>query len=143
VVDPREAPARTALVVQARDGFVHVFLPPLEKLEKFIELVRLIDRAATQLHLAVILEGYGPPPDSRIKTLLITPDPGVIEVNLHPTSTWAELNELTHTLYAICREQRLCAETFALTGDTAAPAARQSHHPRWPRTHAITVGPPA
>jgi uncharacterized protein (DUF2126 family)/transglutaminase-like putative cysteine protease len=116
VVDPREAPARTALVVQARDGFVHVFLPPLEKLEKFIELVRLIDRAATQLHIAVILEGYGPPPDSRIKTLLITPDPGVIEVNLHPTSTWAELNELTHTVYAIAREQRLCAETFALDG---------------------------
>ena len=115
-VDPREAPARTALVVQARDGFVHVFLPPLEKLEKFIELVRLIDRAATQLHIAVILEGYGPPPDSRIKTLLITPDPGVIEVNLHPTSTWAELTELTHTLYAIAREQRLCAETFTLDG---------------------------
>jgi uncharacterized protein (DUF2126 family) len=104
------------LVVQARDSFVYVFLPPLEKLEKFIELVRLIDRAATQLHIAVILEGYGPPPDSRIKTLLITPDPGVIEVNLHPTSTWAELTELTHTLYAIAREQRLCAETFALDG---------------------------
>ena len=116
VVDARDAPARTALVVQARDGFVHVFLPPLERLEKFIELVRLIDRAATQTGIAVILEGYGPPPDPRIKTLLITPDPGVIEVNVHPTSSWAELSELTHTLYGIAREQRLAAETFALDG---------------------------
>jgi uncharacterized protein (DUF2126 family)/transglutaminase-like putative cysteine protease len=116
VVDPQDAPARTALVVQARDGFVHVFLPPLEKLEKFVELVRLIDRTAARAGTAVILEGYGPPPDPRIKTLLITPDPGVIEVNVHPTSSWAELFELTQTLYAVAREHRLCAETFALDG---------------------------
>ena len=51
---------------------MHVFLPPLERLEKFIELVGLVDQAATQTGIAVILEGYGPPPDSRIKTLLIT-----------------------------------------------------------------------
>jgi uncharacterized protein (DUF2126 family) len=104
------------LVVEARDCFVHVFLPPVEKLEKFIELVGLVDRAATQTSTAVILEGYGPPPDSRIKTLLITPDPGVIEVNVHPTSGWAELSDLIQTLYRIAREQRLCAETFALDG---------------------------
>jgi uncharacterized protein (DUF2126 family)/transglutaminase-like putative cysteine protease len=116
MVDPDDASTRTALVVEARDCFVHVFLPPLERLEKFIELVGLIDRAATQTGCAVILEGYGPPPDSRIKTLLITPDPGVIEVNVHPTSSWAELSDLIQTLYRIAREQRLCAETFALDG---------------------------
>jgi uncharacterized protein (DUF2126 family)/transglutaminase-like putative cysteine protease len=116
VVDPDEAPVRTAVVVEARDCFVHVFLPPLEKLEKFIELVGLIDKAAAQHGIAVILEGYGPPPDSRIKTLLITPDPGVIEVNVHPTSSWAELSDLIQTLYRIAREQGLCAETFALDG---------------------------
>jgi uncharacterized protein (DUF2126 family)/transglutaminase-like putative cysteine protease len=116
VVDPKQAPARTALVVQARNGFVHVFLPPLERLEKFLELVRLIDHAATETGSTLILEGYGPPPDSRIKTLSITPDPGVIEVNVHPTSSWAELAELTHTLHRSAREQRLCAETFALDG---------------------------
>jgi uncharacterized protein (DUF2126 family) len=113
VVDPDDAAVRTALVVQARDGFVHVFVPPLEKLEKFVGLV---DRAATQTGTAVILEGYGPPPDSRIKTLLITPDPGVIEVNVHPTSSWVELSDLIQTLYRIAREQRLCAETFAFDG---------------------------
>jgi uncharacterized protein (DUF2126 family) len=116
VVDPHDAPARTALVVEARDCFVHVFFPPLERLEKFIELVGQVDRAATRTGTAVILEGYGPPPDSRIKALLITPDPGVIEVNVHPTSGWAELSDLTHTLYEIAREQRLCAETFGLDG---------------------------
>jgi uncharacterized protein (DUF2126 family)/transglutaminase-like putative cysteine protease len=116
VVDPHDAPARTALVVQARDCLVHVFLPPLEKLEKFIELVGLVDQVATQTGIAVILEGYGPPPDSRVKTLVITPDPGVIEVNVHPTSSWAELSDLTHTLYKIAREQGLGAETFALDG---------------------------
>jgi len=116
VVDPKEAHTRTALVVQARDGFVHVFLPPVEKLEKFTELVRLVDRAARQTRIAVILEGYAPPPDPRIKTLLITPDPGVVEVNVHPTSSWSELSEVTHSLYAIAREQRLGAETFGLDG---------------------------
>ena len=116
VVDPHDAPARTALVVEPRECYVHVFLPPLERLEKFIELVGLVDRAATRTGIAVILEGYGPPPDSRIKTLLITPDPGVIEVNVHPTSSWAELSDLAETLYGIAREQRLCAETFGLDG---------------------------
>ena len=116
VVDPQDAPARTALVVQARNSYVHVFLPPLERLEKFIELVAIVDRAAAQTGSAVILEGYGPPPDSRIKTLVIAPDPGVIEVNVHPTSSWADLSDLSHTLYQIAREQRLCAETFALDG---------------------------
>ncbi len=116
VVDPDDSATRTALVVEARNSFVHVFLPPLEKLEKFVELVGLVDRAATQIGTAVILEGYGPPPDSRIKTLLITPDPGVIEVNVHPTSSWAELSDLIQTLYRIAREHRLCAETFALDG---------------------------
>ncbi len=76
VVDPEEAPARTALVVQARDGFVHLFLPPVEKLEKFVELIRLIERVAARTGTPVILEGYGPPPDARIKTLMVTPDPG-------------------------------------------------------------------
>jgi uncharacterized protein (DUF2126 family) len=88
----------------------------LERLEKFLELVRLIDHAATETGSTLILEGYGPPPDSRIKTLSITPDPGVIEVNVQPTSSWAELTELIHILHKSAREQRLCTETFALDG---------------------------
>ena len=116
VVDARETEARTALVVEARDGFVHVFLPPLEKLEMFVELVGILDRAVGRLQTKIIVEGYGPPPDPRIRNLLVTPDPGVIEVNLHPTSSWPELAEVTQTLYAIARTCRLGTETFAIDG---------------------------
>ena len=116
VVDPGDHPSRTAVLVEARDGFVHVFLPPLEKLEKFIELVGLIGRVAAADGTKLILEGYGPPPDPRINHLLITPDPGVIEVNVHPSRSWRELSELTHALFRIAHEQRLGTETFGLDG---------------------------
>jgi uncharacterized protein (DUF2126 family)/transglutaminase-like putative cysteine protease len=116
VVDPVEVPTRTAVVTQARDGFVHVFLPPAEQLERWLEVVALVDRAAAVTGTRVVLEGYGPPPDPRITALLVTPDPGVIEVNLHPTGSWDELSELTHTLYALAAEQRLGTETFAVDG---------------------------
>nr|WP_294694202.1 transglutaminase family protein [uncultured Friedmanniella sp.] len=116
VVDPDEVTARSALVVEARDGRVCVFLPPLEQLDRFVELVGLVERCAAAVGTPVVLEGYGPPPDPRVRTLSVTPDPGVIEVNVHPTSSWAELSELTCTLYRLAGEQRLGAETFALDG---------------------------
>ncbi|GAA3607526.1 transglutaminase family protein [Microlunatus ginsengisoli] len=116
VVDPDESPGRTALVVQARDGFVHVFLPPLEKLEQFCQLARLLERAAANTATPVILEGYAPPNDPRLRTLMVTPDPGVIEVNLQPTSSWDELAEVTTELYDRARRNRLGTETFAVDG---------------------------
>jgi uncharacterized protein (DUF2126 family)/transglutaminase-like putative cysteine protease len=116
VADPEEVPGRSALVVQARDGFVYAFLPPLEQLDRFVELVGLVEQSAAAVGTRVVLEGYGPPPDPRVQNLNVTPDPGVIEVNVHPTSSWAELSELTHTLYGLAREQRLGTETFALDG---------------------------
>ena len=116
VVDPVEVPTRTAVVTEARDGYVHVFLPPTEQLERWLEVVALVERAAAATGVPVVLEGYAPPPDPRITSLLVTPDPGVIEVNLHPTGSWEELSELTHTLYALAAEQRLGTETFAIDG---------------------------
>ena len=116
VVDPEETPSRTAVVVQPRDGRVHVFLPPLEKLEKFTELVGLLDEVVREVGVAVVFEGYGPPPDPRVKQLMVTPDPGVIEVNLQPTSSWRELSELTTRLYETARQVRLGTETFGLDG---------------------------
>jgi uncharacterized protein (DUF2126 family)/transglutaminase-like putative cysteine protease len=116
VVDPDEAPGRTALVVQAREGFVHVFLPPLEKLEQFCQLVRLLERVARATRTALVLEGYPPPADPRLRTLMVTPDPGVIEVNLQPTSSWDELAEVTTDLYDLARRARLGTETFGLDG---------------------------
>ncbi|MCW2757030.1 MAG: transglutaminase, partial [Nocardioidaceae bacterium] len=81
VVDPDEQPT-TALAVEERDGHVFVFLPPTERLDDYATLLTLIEGAAATVGQPVVLEGYGPPPDPRITTLNVTPDPGVIEVNL-------------------------------------------------------------
>lgn len=116
VVEVAEVSARTALVIQAREGFVYAYLPPWEKLDHFVELVQLLERVAAASGTPIILEGYAPPPDPRISVLMVTPDPGVIEVNLHPTSSWPELRDLTRDLYTIAAEQRLTPETFAFDG---------------------------
>ncbi|WP_344198565.1 transglutaminase family protein [Aeromicrobium alkaliterrae] len=114
-VEPHDAP-RTALTVEARDGFVYVFLPPTERLEDYATLVATIEKAAADLDVPVVLEGYPPPPDSRLTQLVVTPDPGVIEVNLQPTRTWDELRDLTDTLYDAARRTRLGTEKFDLDG---------------------------
>ncbi len=106
----------TALVVEARDGLVHVFLPPAAALEDYVALVRLLDGAADALDQPVVVEGYGPPPDARLAQLVVTPDPGVIEVNLPPSRTWDELRDLTATLYRTARECGLATEKFELDG---------------------------
>ena len=107
---------RTALCVEPRQGRLHVFLPPLANGEDFGELVASIERAAAELCLPVILEGELPPPDPRLNRFGVTPDPGVIEVNLHPSASWAELVERTETLYEEARQSRLGTEKFMLDG---------------------------
>ena len=115
-VVPVEGQPTTALAVESREGHVHVFLPPTERLEDYADLLHLIDVAATTLDQPVVLEGYGPPPDPRLTTLVVTPDPGVIEVNLQPSGSWAELRDLTSTLYEQARTLRLSTEKFDLDG---------------------------
>ncbi|MET0447955.1 MAG: transglutaminase family protein [Aeromicrobium sp.] len=115
VVDPAKEPT-TALTVEARGGFVHVFLPPTERLEDYADLLRVIDTAATNLGQRLVVEGYGPPPDARLTQLVVASDPGVIEVNVQPTSSWSELRELTTTLYDIAKHARLTTEKFDLDG---------------------------
>ncbi|MEO6471970.1 MAG: transglutaminase family protein [Aeromicrobium sp.] len=111
VVDPKQRPT-TALAIESRGGFVFVFLPPTERLEDFVDLIALIESAASEQDIKLVLEGYGPPPDTRVTQLVVTPDPGVIEVNVHPTSSWSELATLTDTLYEHARQTRLGTETF-------------------------------
>jgi len=113
--DPKGA-ATTALAFEARDGHVHVFVPPTDRLEDYADLLRLVEVAARRLALPVVLEGYGPPPDPRLTQLVVTPDPGVIEVNVQPTQSWAEQRELTMTLYAAARAEGLTTEKFDLDG---------------------------
>lgn len=115
IVDPDGAPT-TALAVEARDGHVHVFLPPTQELEAYASLLRVVERAASDTACPVVLEGYGPPPDARLTQLIVTPDPGVIEVNVQPTGSWADQRELTLTLYDEARRARLSTEKFDLDG---------------------------
>jgi len=107
---------RTALCVEARGGKLHVFLPPLNLVEDFISLVHAIDAAVQALGVRVRMEGYPPPDDPRLGRFAITPDPGVIEVNIHPAGNWDELRHHVETLYEEARLARLGTDKFMLDG---------------------------
>ena len=106
----------TALCVEAREGRLYIFMPPLTSLEHYLELVAAIEATAESLALPVVLEGYEPPRDYRIERLMVTPDPGVIEVNIHPSKTWQELVEKTTILYEQAHQTRLGTEKFMQDG---------------------------
>ncbi len=107
---------RTTLCVEPRDGKLHVFLPPLSYLEQYVDLLHAIEAVSAELDLPVVIEGYEPPRDPRLIRLLVTPDPGVIEVNIQPASSWQELIDNTHILYEEARNARLGTEKFMLDG---------------------------
>ena len=107
---------RTALCVQPRKGRVYVFMPPIKALEGYLELIAAIEETAKKTGLPVVIEGYEPPFDPRLKSLKITPDPGVIEVNIQPMQNWREMVECTETLYETARLSRLATEKFMLDG---------------------------
>src|SRR5262249_31822811 len=114
-VAPKDV-VKTALCLEVRDGHVHIFMPPLARLEDYVALLGAVEGAAAQARQAVAIEGYTPPRDPRLKVLNVTPDPGVIEVNIHPASTWGELIATTETLYEEARQSRLGTEKFMLDG---------------------------
>jgi len=107
---------RTALTVEPRSGVLHVFLPPLQRLEDWLELVEAVEATALQLARPVAVEGYGPPRDPRLASFSVTPDPGVIEVNIHPAASWAEQVSRTRQLYETARALGLATEKFLLDG---------------------------
>ncbi len=107
---------RTALCVEPRDGRLHVFMPPVATTEDYLDLVAGIETAVTEMGMPVIIEGETPPRDPRLNKLAVTPDPGVIEVNLHPSKSWDELVERTTVLYEEARQTRLGTEKFMLDG---------------------------
>ena len=107
---------RTALCVEERNGRLHLFLPPVFGLENYVELVAAIEETAAELNSPITIEGYEPPRDARLQKLLVTPDPGVIEVNIHPAASWDELVANTTELYKAAREARLSTEKFMIDG---------------------------
>ncbi|MGH6919627.1 MAG: transglutaminase family protein, partial [Geminicoccaceae bacterium] len=112
----RELPVRTALAVEGRDLHLHVFLPPTESAEDFCALVEAIEDTAQALAQPVRIEGYPPPADARMASIKVTPDPGVIEVNIQPARSWREQIEITEALYEEARLARLSVEKFMLDG---------------------------
>ena len=115
VEDPDTAPP-TAMVAEVRDGLLYVFMPPTEALEHFVDLIARVEAAAAKADCPVVIEGYDPPPDPRLRSTTITPDPGVIEVNVAPTAGFAEQSQQLETLYENARLARLSTESFDVDG---------------------------
>ncbi|HRH79437.1 MAG TPA: transglutaminase family protein [Thiobacillaceae bacterium] len=113
---PNVAVPHTAVSLETRDGCLHIFLPPLHRLEHALDLIAAVEKTAAGLNLPVVVEGYAPPSDGRLEKLLVTPDPGVIEVNIHPARSWDELEANTDALYEEARLSRLGTEKFMLDG---------------------------
>ena len=110
------APTRTSMCAQARNGVLYVFMPPAPELEHYLELIAAVEAAAEALEQPIVIEGYEPPGDPRLANFKVTPDPGVIEVNVQPSATWDAMVDGTTFLYDAARETRLTTEKFMLDG---------------------------
>ncbi|GJM28781.1 MAG: IMP dehydrogenase [Cyclobacteriaceae bacterium] len=107
---------KPCLIIEVRQGKLFIFFPPVEYIEHYLDLVGAVERVAQKLDIPILIEGYDPPSDVRIQKFMITPDPGVIEVNIHPATSWRELLTNYETLYSCARESRLTTEKFNLDG---------------------------
>lgn len=105
-----------ALCVEPRGETLHVFMPPTEQIEHYLEVLTAVEDTAVALGTPVIIEGYKPPTDHRLKHFSITPDPGVIEVNVQPAKDWTELKSIAENLHEDAYLSRLGTEKFELDG---------------------------
>jgi uncharacterized protein (DUF2126 family)/transglutaminase-like putative cysteine protease len=115
VRDPRRASGPEAEAKGEKHGVLYVFMPPLAYVEDYLELLAAVEATAAGLGVKIVLEGY-PPRDPRLKMLQVTPDPGVIEVNIHPAANWEQLVDHTEFLYEAAHQSRLSTEKFMLDG---------------------------
>ena len=107
---------RPSLCVQVREGRLNVFLPYTPVVADYLDLVAAVEDTCRYLQMPIWVEGYTPPPDPRIRSFSLTPDPGVLEVNLPPTTTWDELEEINSVLSEEAHANRLIAGKFAYDG---------------------------
>jgi uncharacterized protein (DUF2126 family)/transglutaminase-like putative cysteine protease len=107
---------RPALCVQAVEGRLHVFLPYTPVAADYLDLIAAVEDTCSYLGVTVWLEGYMPPPDPRLRSFGLTPDPGVLEVNLPPTANWDDLEELNAILHEEAHGNRLIAGKFGYDG---------------------------
>ncbi|GAB6054391.1 transglutaminase family protein [Magnetospira thiophila] len=107
---------RTALSVEPRDGRLCVFMPPVERIEDYLELIDAVEKAAKRLGMPIHIEGYTPPHDPRMNVIRVAPDPGVLEVNIHPAASWEDCVATTEAVYEEARQCRLGAEKFMIDG---------------------------
>ncbi|MEF2070527.1 DUF2126 domain-containing protein [Consotaella aegiceratis] len=107
---------RTALSIEPRDGKLCVFMPPMETIEAYLELLATIEAVAEERGLPVHIEGYQPPHDPRMNVIRVAPDPGVIEVNIHPATSWDEAVDITTAVYQEARLSRLGTDKFMIDG---------------------------
>ncbi|MEE4357213.1 MAG: transglutaminase family protein [Desulfococcaceae bacterium] len=114
--DISEKIPHTALCIESREGRLHIFMPPMGFLEHYLSLIAAVEQTAADLSLPVVIEGYEPPKDPRMECLKVTPDPGVIEVNIHPSPDWDDLVSNITVLYEEARLARLATEKFMLDG---------------------------
>lgn len=111
-----EETVRTAMCFEPRDGLLHVFMPPVTSMEDYLDLLTAVEQTAEELDTRVVVEGYLPPHDYRLHQLKVTPDPGVIEVNVQPAANWREAVSITHGVYEDARLTRLGTEKFDQDG---------------------------
>jgi len=114
--EPEPSPVRTAMSIELRDGVLCCFMPPVERVEDYLELIAAIEAAAEELQMPVHVEGYAPPYDPRIEVIKVTPDPGVIEINVQPAQSWREAVGITLGLYEDAAKTRLGANRFLIDG---------------------------
>jgi len=113
---PSPETIRPALSVEVRQGRLHVFLPYAPKLADYLDMVAAVEETCAHLKKPVWLEGYVPPSDPRLNSFSVTPDPGVIEVNLPPAATWDELEHINQTVFNEAEANQLTAQKFGFDG---------------------------
>ncbi|KUF12469.1 DUF2126 domain-containing protein [Pseudoponticoccus marisrubri] len=115
-VDPATGAVRTAIAIEPRDGKLCLFMPPTTTLEDYLELLANAEATAEELGLPIHVEGYAPPDDPRMNVIKVAPDPGVIEVNIHPAHSWEDCKAITQGVYEEARHCRLGADKFMIDG---------------------------